>query len=81
VAELLARLLLGQRMDARHFSPEDLVVGLPPGAEPGGVSIVYLVSAFPSPEREPADALRKQVRGMFPYAEVVRRTSDWSFPA
>jgi hypothetical protein len=72
VAELLARLLLSQKIDARHFSPAELDAGLPPGAEPDGVSIIYLVSAFPSPEREGADSLDRQAREMFPYAHVVR---------
>lgn len=72
VAELLARLLLYQKIDARHFSPEELTAGLPPGANPVGVSIVYLVSAFPSPERERADSVRRQAHGLFPYAHVVK---------
>lgn len=40
VAKLLARLLLSQKIDARHFSPGELNAGLPPGADPDGVSIV-----------------------------------------
>jgi predicted PurR-regulated permease PerM len=72
VAELLARLLLSQKIDARHFSPGELAAGLPPGADPDGVSVVYLVSAFPSPERERADSLGRHAHEMFPYAHVVR---------
>jgi hypothetical protein len=72
VAELLARLLLCQKIDARHFSTGELDTGLPAGADPSGVSMVYLISAFPGPERECADAVRRQVRGLFPYAHVVR---------
>jgi hypothetical protein len=72
VAELLARLLLERSIDARHFSPGELATGLPTGADPSGVSMVYLVSAFPGPERDSADPLRKQARGMFPHAHVVR---------
>jgi predicted PurR-regulated permease PerM len=72
VAELLARLLLSRKIDARHFSPGELDAGLPPGAEPDGVAIIYLVSAFPSPERERADSLDRRAREMFPYAHVVR---------
>jgi predicted PurR-regulated permease PerM len=72
VAELLARLLLDQKIDARHFSPEELTGGLPPGANPAGVSLVYLVSAFSSPERERAESVRKRSRGTFPYAHVVK---------
>jgi predicted PurR-regulated permease PerM len=72
VAELLARLLLSQKIDARHFSPAELDAGLPPGADPDGVSIIYLVSAFPSPERERADSLDQHAREMFPHAHVMR---------
>lgn len=71
-AELLARLLLSQTIDARHFSTGELDTGLPPGADPRGVSMVYLVSAFPGPERACIDSVRRQVRGLFPYAHVVR---------
>jgi hypothetical protein len=72
VAELLARLLLSQKIDARHFSPGELEAGLPPGADPKGVSVVYLVSAFPGPERERADSVGRHAHEMFPYAHVVR---------
>lgn len=71
VAELLARVLLGQKIDGRHFSPEELDTGLPEGANPDGVSIIYLVSAFPNAERERADALRHKAQAMFPNALVV----------
>ena len=72
VAEVLARLLLRRKVDARHFSPRELDAGLPPGADPDGVSVVYLVSAFPGPERERADSLDSHAHEMFPYAHVVR---------
>jgi predicted PurR-regulated permease PerM len=71
-AELLVRMLRTQTIDARHFSPGDINVGLPPGADPDGVSIVYLLSAFPSVERDRADSLSKQVRELLPRAYVVR---------
>ncbi len=72
VAELLVRLLRIQKIDARHFSPADLDAGLPQGADPEGVSIVYLVSAFPSAEREQADSISQQVHELFPCGLVVR---------
>lgn len=72
VAELLARLLLSQKIDARHFSPGELDAGLPTGADPDGVSLVYLVSAFPSRERDRADSLERHARELFPCAHVVR---------
>ncbi|MGA9032311.1 MAG: AI-2E family transporter [Sulfuricaulis sp.] len=71
-AELLARLLRMQKIDARNFSPEDLHGGLPPGADPEGVSIVYLVSAFPSPERDRAESIGRQVHELFPRAYLVK---------
>jgi predicted PurR-regulated permease PerM len=70
-AELLVRLLRIQNIDARHFSFGD-VDRLPPGADPDGVSIMYLVSAFPGPERGRADAIGKQVRELFPRTLVVK---------
>jgi len=71
-AELLVRMLRTQTVDARHFSSGDINLGLPPGADSDGVSIVYLVSAFPSAERDRADSLSKQVRELLPRAYVVR---------
>jgi len=71
-AELLVRLLRGETMDARHFSPGDLDADLPPGAHPDGVSIVYLVSAFPSPERDRGNAIRNRVLELLPHANVMR---------
>jgi hypothetical protein len=71
-AELLVRLLRLQKIDARRFSIKDLDAGLPPGATPDGTAIVCLVSAFPNPERERADAVSKQVHGLFHQALVVR---------
>jgi predicted PurR-regulated permease PerM len=71
-AELLVRILRTDSTDARHFSPGDMNVGLPPGADPDGVSIVYLVSAFPGPERDRAESLAKQVQEVLPHARIVR---------
>ncbi|MBS0373710.1 MAG: AI-2E family transporter [Proteobacteria bacterium] len=65
-AELLVRLLRSQGFDARHFSPAELDAGLPRGADPDGVSIVYIVSAFPGPERDDADAIARQVKALLP---------------
>lgn len=70
-AELLARLLLLQNIDARHFTLEETDAGLPTGADPAGISIVYLVSAFPSPEREQADLLREKISKLVPNADCV----------
>jgi predicted PurR-regulated permease PerM len=70
--ELLVRVLRSEQIDGRHFSISDADAGLPPGADPNAVSIVYLVSAFPSAERERADAVVKRVRELLPRAHVVK---------
>ena len=71
-AELLVRMLRTQSIDARHFSSGDINLGLPAGAEPDVVSIVYLVSAFPSSERARANSISKQVAELLPRAYIVR---------
>ncbi len=68
--ELLVRLMRSERIDARHFSPAEIDAGLPPGADPDGVAIVFLVSAYPSPERERFEVLSNQLRGLFPRARM-----------
>jgi len=70
--ELLVRVLRDERIDARHFSRVDLAAGLPSGADPDGVAIIFLVSAFPSPEREQGDLIRQQLHALLPRANLVR---------
>ncbi len=70
-AELLVRLLRGEKFDARHFSPAEIEAGLPPGADPDGVAIVFLVSAFPSPERERVDSISQQLHTLLPQADLI----------
>jgi predicted PurR-regulated permease PerM len=65
-AELLVRLLRDRKVDARHFSLEELHGPRPAGATAAGVAIVYLISAFPSPERERCETLIEQLRKLFP---------------
>jgi hypothetical protein len=60
--ELLVRLLRSERIDARHFSSTDINAGLPPGADPDGVAIAILVSAFPSSERDRAEPVGLQLQ-------------------
>jgi predicted PurR-regulated permease PerM len=64
--ELLVRILRDQKVDARHMSIEDLNAPPPPDASPGGVSVVYLVSAFPSEERSGGQSTAEKVRERFP---------------
>ena len=70
--ELLVRVLRSEQVDGRHFSLSDADAGLPPGADPNAVSIVYLVSAFPSAERERGDTAVQRVRELLPRAHVVK---------
>jgi hypothetical protein len=70
--ELLVRILRSERIDARHFSPAEIAAGLPLGADPDGVAITFLVSAFPSPERERASSISQQLCELLPQANLVR---------
>jgi predicted PurR-regulated permease PerM len=69
-AELLVRILREQKMDARHMSVEDLAAAPPPNAAEA-VSIVYIVSAFPSDERSLGEATAQKLREEFPNACIV----------
>jgi predicted PurR-regulated permease PerM len=68
--ELLVRILRDQKIDARHMSLEDLEAAAPPNAAEA-VSIVYVVSAFPSEERSHGDAAAEKLRQRFSNACVV----------
>jgi predicted PurR-regulated permease PerM len=70
--EMLVRMLRSERIDARHFSPPEIDAGLPPGADPDGVAIALLVSAFPGPERERAGPINQQLRELLPEANLIR---------
>ena len=68
--ELLVRILREQKIDARHISLEDIKAVPPPNAEEA-VSIVYIVSAFPSEERERGNATAEEMRRRFKHACIV----------
>jgi predicted PurR-regulated permease PerM len=68
--ELLVRILRDQKIDARHMSIEDLSAVPPPGAA-DAVSLVYVVSAFPSEERGCGEATAEEMRRRFPHACIV----------
>jgi predicted PurR-regulated permease PerM len=68
--ELLVRILRDQKIDARHMSLEDLSADVPPNAAEA-VSIVYVVSAYPSEERSRGDATSTEMRRRFPHACIV----------
>jgi hypothetical protein len=69
--ELLVRILLEHKLDARHFSIDDVDVELPPGATPGGVAVVYLVNAFAGAERGRHEVVAERVRQLLPGALLV----------
>ncbi len=69
-AELLVRILREQKIDARHMSIEDLEAAPPPNAAQA-VSIVYVVSAFPSEERSRGESTAEKLRREFPNACIV----------
>ncbi len=69
-AELLVRIFREQKIDARHMSIEDLEAAPPPNAAEA-VSIVYVVSAFPSEERSRGEAIAEKLRKEFPHACIV----------
>jgi predicted PurR-regulated permease PerM len=68
--EVLVRILRDLKVDARHVSIEDLGAP-PPDANPDIVSVVYLVSASPSEERERAPSVAEKIRQSFPGARLV----------
>lgn len=71
-AELLVRALRGRALDARHVAIEDLnTESRPPGADPAAIAIAYVVSAFPSAERQHSDDIIAQVRQQLPSARLV----------
>jgi hypothetical protein len=69
--ELLVRILRDQKIDARHMTLDELKGPPPPGAAAGIVSVVYLVSAFPSGELEQADSVADTIRRRLPQARLV----------
>jgi predicted PurR-regulated permease PerM len=70
-AELLVRILRDQKIDARHLSIEDLRAPPPADASAGSISVVYLVSAFPSEERERGESVAEVIRQRLPSACLV----------
>jgi hypothetical protein len=69
--ELLVRILRDQKVDARHLSIDDLNAPPPPDASPDIVSVVYLVSAYPSEERKRSESVAARIRERFPAVRLV----------
>lgn len=71
-AELLVRALREQGLDARQASMKDLdAASRPSDANPAGVAVTYLVSAFPDMEREHSKRTTDQLRQNLPGAPIV----------
>jgi len=71
-AELLVRALREQDLDARHVLLEDIAAAeQPPDASPASVGVVYVVSAFPSLERDKFPNTTAQIQERFANARVV----------
>ena len=79
VTELLVRILRDQDIDARHLSLEDLDKGPPPGSNPAGVAMLFVVSAHPGDEWERAAAVLPTLRARFTDAAFVGLLPDGEF--
>ena len=69
-AELLVRILREHKLDARHLALDD-VANAPPAGAVQRVSMVQLVSAFPSKKREAADTVARDLRHRYGNACIV----------
>jgi len=69
-AELLVRSLRAENLDGRHASLEDLEGGIPGGADPASVAIVYLVDVSGDPQSNQAPWVER-LGNLFAGAEVV----------
>jgi predicted PurR-regulated permease PerM len=68
VGEILVRILRGLGIDARHVSIGDEP---PPGADPMGIAMVFIVAAFQAGERAHASDMATAMRARFPGASIV----------
>lgn len=69
--ELLVRILRDQKIDARHISVEEVNGPPPPQSSAANVSVVYVVSAQPSEERDASQTLIDAVRRRLPKVHLV----------
>lgn len=72
--EILARILRDLNIDARHLSIQDietLEADPPPEVTRDGVSMVYIVSASPTKERESSAVVASEMRRRFPDACIL----------
>lgn len=69
--EVLVRILREKGLDARHAAVAELEAPPPPGAAPGSVALIHLVSAYPCEERQRGAALAASLRNRFPAARIA----------
>ncbi|HEX7640059.1 MAG TPA: AI-2E family transporter, partial [Burkholderiaceae bacterium] len=81
VTEILVRILRDLDIDARHLSVADLEGGPPPGATPGGVAMLFVVSAFPREEWARGEAVVAELRSRFGQASIVALLPEQDMPA
>jgi predicted PurR-regulated permease PerM len=71
-AEVLVRVLRAQELDAHHLQIHELAAEHPPTeVKPAGAAMAYLVSAFPSAERDRTDYALDRLREQFPGTVAV----------
>lgn len=69
--ELLVRALRDQKIDARHISIAELDAPTPSGASVDGVSMAFVVSAFPGAERDQGEKVATLIRQRLPAVRIV----------
>ena len=69
--ELLVRVLRDLHIDARHLSLEDFGEAPPPGATPGSVALVCIVSVNPAQEAEHRRTVAADMRRRFVNARIM----------
>jgi len=79
MTELLVRILRNQDIDARHLSLDDLASGPPEGANPGGIAMLFVVSANPPEEWQRIAERLPPLRERFTDAVFVALLSDGEF--
>ena len=74
VTEILVRILRDLGIDARHVTLEDIdafQADPPPEATPNSVSMIYIVSATASKDRDRCDSMAMAMRQRFPEACII----------
>jgi hypothetical protein len=69
--EILVRILLSHRLDARHIALADLQAAAASGGSPEAVAIVYIVSAYPKDDPEQTAVLAGEIRRRLPSCWII----------